>query len=101
MRQITIVGTGSIGGSVALELRKDGFTRPIVGCDRPLVLAQAKRLGIIDIGMMELRQSVQGSDVILLATPVGAIIDLLEESPVFPPDALITDVGSTKAMIVE
>jgi prephenate dehydrogenase len=50
---------------------------------------------------MELRQAVQGSDVILLATPVGAIIDLLEESPVFPPDALITDVGSTKTAIVD
>jgi prephenate dehydrogenase len=101
VRQLTIIGTGLIGGSFALALRKAGFTGRIVGCDRPLVLAQAKRLGIVDIGIMELRQAVQGSDVILLATPVGAIIDLLEESPVFPPDALITDVGSTKAAIVD
>jgi prephenate dehydrogenase len=101
MRQLTIIGTGLIGGSFALAVRKAGFTGRIVGCDKPLVLAQAKRLGVIDIGMMELRQAVQGSDVILLATPVGAIIDLLEESPVFPPDALITDVGSTKTAIVD
>jgi prephenate dehydrogenase len=101
MRQLTIIGTGLIGGSFALAVRKAGFTGRIVGCDKPLVLAQAKRLGVIDIGMMELRQAVQGSDVILLATPVGAIIDLLEESPVFPPEALITDVGSTKTAIVD
>jgi len=101
MRQITIVGIGLIGGSFALALRKAGFSGRIVGCDKPLVLAQAKRLGVIDIGMMELRQAVQGSDAILLATPVGAIIDVLEEAPTFPPDALITDVGSTKAAIVD
>jgi prephenate dehydrogenase len=51
--------------------------------------------------MMEVRQSVQGSDVIVLATPVGAIIDLLEAAPTFPPDALITDAGSTKEVIVD
>ena len=101
VRQLTIIGTGLIGGSFALAVRKAGFTGRIVGCDRPLVLAQAKRLGVIDIGMMEVRQAVQGSDVILLATPVGAIIDLLEESPTFPAEALITDVGSTKAAIVD
>jgi prephenate dehydrogenase len=101
VRQITIIGTGLIGGSFALALRKAGFAGRIIGCDRPLVLAEAKRLSVIDIGIMELRQAVQGSDVILLATPVGAIIDVLEESPVFPPDALITDVGSTKAAIVD
>jgi prephenate dehydrogenase len=101
MRQLTIIGTGLIGGSFALAIRKAGFTGRIVGCDRPLVLAQAKRLGVIDIGSMELRQAVEGSDVILLATPVGAIIDLLEEAPTFPREALITDVGSTKAAIVD
>jgi prephenate dehydrogenase len=51
--------------------------------------------------MMEVRQSVQGSDVIVLATPVGAIIDMLETAPAFPPGALITDVGSTKEAIVD
>jgi prephenate dehydrogenase len=101
MRQLTIIGTGLIGGSFALAIRKAGFSGRIVGCDRPLVLAQAKRLGVIDIGIMELRQAVEGSDVILLATPVGAIIDLLEEAPTFPREALITDVGSTKAAIVD
>lgn len=101
MRQLTIIGTGLIGGSFALAIRKAGFTGRITGCDRPLVLAQAKRLGVIDIGIMELRQAVEGSDVILLATPVGAIIDLLEEAPTFPREALITDVGSTKAAIVD
>ena len=101
IRQITIFGTGLIGGSLALALKKRGFAGRIVGCDRPLVMARAKREGVIDLGIMEPRQAVQGSDVVVLATPVGAIIDLIEQvGPVLPEKALLTDVGSTKFEVV-
>ena len=101
IRQITIFGTGLIGGSLALALKKRGFAGRIVGCDRPLVMARAKREGVIDLGIMEPRQAVQGSDVVVLATPVGAIIDLIEQvGPVMPEGALLTDTGSTKAEVV-
>ncbi len=101
INQITIIGTGLIGGSFGLALKKRGFAGRIIGCDKPLVLAQAKRLGAIDVGIMELRQAVQGSDVVLLATPVGAVLDLIERvGPILPPHVLMTDVGSTKKEIV-
>jgi len=101
IKQITIFGTGLIGGSLALALRKHGFTGTIVGCDKPLVMAKAKRTGMIDLGIMEPRQAVQHSDVVVLATPVGSIIDLIERvGPLLPPDALLTDVGSTKGEVV-
>ena len=101
IRQITIFGTGLIGGSLALALKRHGFAGRIIGCDRPLVMARAKREGVIDLGVMESRQAVQGSDVVVLATPVGSIIDLIEQvGPLLPPDALLTDVGSTKAEVV-
>ena len=101
IQQITIFGTGLIGGSLALALKKRGFAGRIVGCDRPLVMARAKREGVIDLGIMEPRQAVQGSDVVVLATPVGAIIDLIEQvGPVLPEGALLTDTGSTKAEVV-
>lgn len=102
IRQITIIGTGLIGGSLGLALKKHGFVGRIVGCDKPLVLAQAKRTGAIDIGIMDLKQAVYGSDVIVLATPVGAVLDLMEQvGPMVPPHVLLTDVGSTKREIVE
>jgi prephenate dehydrogenase len=100
-QQITIVGVGLIGGSFGLAARQAGFRGRITGCDRPEVLARACRCGAIDSGEPELAAAVRGSDLILLATPVGTIIDLLEQAPIFPQDALITDVGSTKQAIVE
>jgi prephenate dehydrogenase len=101
VQQITIIGTGLIGGSLALGLKKHGFSGPIVGCDRAGVLARARAAGAIDNGIEDPRRAAEGSDVVVLATPVGAIIDLLEKlGPVLPPATLFTDVGSTKAEIV-
>jgi prephenate dehydrogenase len=98
VRQITIVGTGLIGGSLGLALKQHGFTGRIVGCDRSTVLAKARSRGAIDVGIQDPPQACEKSDVIVLATPVGAIIDLLERlGPVLPLETLITDVGSTKA----
>jgi len=101
MRQITIIGTGLIGGSLALGLKQRGFGGRVVGCDRAAVLAGAKDRGAIDIGFEDPRQASEGSDVIVLATPVGGIIDLVERlGPVLPAGTLLTDVGSTKAEIL-
>jgi prephenate dehydrogenase len=100
-RQITIVGTGLIGGSFGLAARKAGFTGRIVGCDREHVLQQALDFGAVDEGVASPEEAVRGSDLVLLATPVGNIIDLIERiGPIVAPEALITDVGSTKAEIM-
>jgi len=100
-RQITIVGTGLIGGSFGLAARKAGFTGRILGCDREAVLAQARDFGAIDDAIPTPEEAVRGSDLVVLATPVGSIIDLIERiGPLVSPDALITDVGSTKAEIM-
>jgi prephenate dehydrogenase len=101
IKQITIVGTGLIGGSFGLALKERGFTGRIVGCDKPPLLARARQMGAIDSEQPELRQAVDGSDVVLLATPVGGILDLIEQiGPVLPKHVLVTDVGSTKREIV-
>ena len=100
IRQITIIGTGLIGGSFALAIRKAGFNGRVIGCDREPVLAQALERGAIDLGVADPAEAARGSDVILLATPVGAIIDLIERiGPIAPPESLLTDVGSTKAEV--
>jgi prephenate dehydrogenase len=102
IRQITIVGTGLIGGSIALALKAHGFRGRIVGCDRSAVLERARNKGAIDSGETNPIDAVRGSQVIVLATPVGAIIDLVEMlGPGLSKQALLTDVGSTKRAVVE
>jgi prephenate dehydrogenase len=100
MNRITIIGTGLIGGSFGLAVKQAGFRGRVVGCDRPGVLQEALRLGAIDEAIEDPAAAVRGSDLILLGTPVGAIIDLIEMAPIFPSEALITDVGSTKFAIM-
>ncbi|MGC1372524.1 MAG: prephenate dehydrogenase/arogenate dehydrogenase family protein [Candidatus Sulfotelmatobacter sp.] len=102
IRQITIIGTGLIGGSFALALRKKRFAGTIVGCDRQSALQRAKMCGAIDRGFTEPADAVRGSQLVLLATPVLAIVDLIGRlGPSLAPNTLLTDVGSTKAQIVE
>ena len=102
IRQITIIGTGLIGGSFALALRKRRFAGRIVGCDRESALKKAKTRGVIDRGFVEPADAVRGSQLVVLATPVLAIVDLIGRlGPGLPASTLLTDVGSTKAMVAE
>lgn len=101
IRQITIVGTGLIGGSFGLGLKKHGFAGRVVGCDRAPVLERARAKGAIDEGHTNPADAARRSQVILLATPVGAIIELIGDlGPALPPKTLLTDVGSTKAEVL-
>ena len=102
IRQITIIGTGLIGGSLGLALKKKKFAGRIVGCDRDAALAKARNRGAIDDGATDPGDAVRGSQLVVLATPVLAIVDLIERlGPVLPVKALLTDVGSTKTAVVE
>src|SRR5579862_9858020 len=102
LRQITIIGTGLIGGSLALALRKAKFAGRIVGCDREAALEKARHRGVIDEGTANPGDAVRGSQIVVLATPVLAIIDLIDRlGPGLPAKTLLTDVGSTKAVVVE
>lgn len=102
IRQITIIGTGLIGGSFALALKRRKFAGRIVGCDRDAVLAKAQMRGVIAAGFSNPGDAVRGSEVVVLATPVLAIVDLIERvGPVLPAQSLLTDVGSTKSLVVE
>lgn len=101
IRQITVIGTGLIGGSFALALKKHGFRGRIVGCDRAPVLQQARKAGIFDDCISHPVEAARGSQVVVLATPVLAILDLIHRlAPSLPPKSLLTDVGSTKAQVV-
>jgi prephenate dehydrogenase len=101
IRQITIVGTGLIGGSFGLAIRKRGFSGRIVGCDRYPALERAREIGAIDEGFTNPADASRGSQVILLATPVGAILESIDRlGPGVSSKTLLTDVGSTKAEVL-
>jgi prephenate dehydrogenase len=102
IQQITIVGTGLIGGSLGLALKQSDFAGAIVGCDKRAVLEIAQSRGAIGRAEADLERAIVGSDVIVLATPVGCILSQLEAiAALVPPATLITDAGSTKQKLVE
>lgn len=102
IRQITIIGTGLIGGSLGLALKKHKFRGRIVGCDREGTLVRAHARNAIDAGVSDPGDAVRGSQVVVLAAPVLAILDLIERlGPALSAKTLLTDVGSTKAAVVE
>jgi len=102
IRQITIIGTGLIGGSLGLALKKRKFAGRIIGCDHEGTLERARMCGAIDAGTVNPGDSVHGSQVVVLATPVLAICDLIERlGPGMSSKTMLTDVGSTKAAVVD
>lgn len=101
IRQITIIGTGLIGGSFALALRKHRFPGRIVGCDRDRVLKLARKKGAIDAGHVNPSNAVRGSQVVLLAVPVGRTIEIVRRlGPSLPASSLLSDVSSTKVEVL-
>lgn len=100
--KITIVGMGLIGGSMAKDLRKSGFTTEIIGVDNNAEhLKRALELGIADRGAT-LEEGVKAADIVLVAIPVDKMLKVL---PVIldhiDPATSVTDVGSTKKMICD
>ena len=101
-RKVVIFGVGLIGGSFSLALRKAGAVGEVVGFGRSTAtLEQAKQLGILDrIGTDEAGE-VRDADIILLATPVGQMADILARiAPHVGSNTLLTDGGSTKSDVV-
>src|SRR5208282_189609 len=102
-RRVAIVGLGLLGGSWGLALKRSGFTGRIVGCARRAeTREEALSKGVIDEGFANVAETVHGADLVILATPVAVILDHLPRlQPHLSPQALITDVGSTKRRICE
>ena len=100
--KVIIFGIGLIGGSFALALRKAGAVQQVVGFGRSLqTLQQAQQLGIIDRIGQDVAAEVSDADLVLLATPVGQMAELMARiAPHLGSNTLITDGGSTKCDVV-
>lgn len=99
--KICIIGLGLIGGAIALDFLKRDLCNTIIGWDKPEVLETAKILSIIDESYLDLESSVKDVDLVIIATPVKAIIDVLTVlKPLWNKNTIYIDVGSTKQVIV-
>ena len=102
-QRVAIVGLGLIGGSLGLALRKAGIAQYVAGYDLGRgVSEQARRAGVIDEAYDALADAVRGAEVVVLATPVGAMHALLTQiAPALMPGCVVTDVASTKAQVMQ
>jgi len=94
---VAIAGVGLIGGSFALALRKAGFQGRIIGVSSPATIDKAFSRGVIDEAL-PLAEAAAAADLVYLSQPISQIIETLKR---LDTDALITDAGSTKAVICE
>ena len=100
---ITIVGLGLIGGSLAKALKESNQVETVVGIDTDEETIQyALERGIIDTGTSDINDVAAGSDIIVIATHVGLISETVNSLYKCAPEgAIITDVGSVKSSIVK
>jgi prephenate dehydrogenase len=100
---VAIVGVGLLGGSIGLALQQRGLARNVVGIGRrSSSLQRARQAETITQSTTDLERGVADAELIVVCTPVSDIVARVQQVTKHCPDgALITDVGSTKAVIVE
>lgn len=107
MQQISILGLGLIGGSVGLALRRWSAQHEnalrVSGYDSDMdKQTLAKKIGAVDDTTWSLADAVKSADVIIVATPVGAMREIFSNiAPYLKEGAIVTDTGSTKVNVLE
>lgn len=101
-KKITIIGVGLIGGSLGLALKEKKANFKIVGIDKQEIIEKAIARGAIDEGTVNLEKGIKEADIVIIATPVKTILNILTQiNPSLKKGCVVTDTGSTKKQIVE
>jgi len=100
LRQVSIIGLGLLGGSVALAVRHRMPGTAVVGYShRPATRRRAKAFGVVAEAAGSLKAAVAGADLVVLATPIFTFEKYFTDlSELVPHGCIITDVGSTKVL---
>lgn len=99
-RRVAVIGTGLIGGSFALALRRRFPDVNIVGYDRPEVLQRAVASGAIVEAAPDIGEALRGADLVYLALPIIPTMEILPQvAKLADPNALVTDACSTKTVV--
>ena len=104
MNKITIIGTGLIGTSMGLAIKSAGCKGiRVVGTDRDRGrAATAQKMGALDEASGSLGNAVNDAQIVILATPVMEMKELMEAiGPRLPEGCLVTDTGGTKGVVLE
>jgi cyclohexadieny/prephenate dehydrogenase len=101
--QVTLIGIGLIGSSLARAFRRDSPATTIVACARRReTLAVVRRLALADKITDDPAEAVQGADLVVIATPLSAYAKIGRRiRPVLKPGAIVTDVGSVKEAAIQ
>ncbi|MGD0006626.1 MAG: prephenate dehydrogenase/arogenate dehydrogenase family protein [Anaerolineaceae bacterium] len=99
--RLAILGLGLMGGSLAMALH--GKCAALLGIDPdPQTVELARQQHIVDLAAVEPANLLPQADVIILAAPVNAIINLLQELPrLHHGSPIVIDLGSTKVKIMQ
>ena len=91
-----------LGGSFGMALRKSGAADHVAGVDLDrATLDRAIERGAVDEGFLDLAEGVEGADLVVLATPVRAILEMLPGLvSILGAETVLLDLGSTKEAIV-
>lgn len=102
-QRLALIGIGLIGSSIARGVRLHGLAGEIVVTSRSeQTREQASALGLADRVVATAAEAIEGADLVILCTPVGAYGALAEEiAPLLGEGAILSDVGSVKQMVVE
>lgn len=100
--RLAILGLGLIGGSFARAARAAGQVGSICGYDAdPQQLDTALKLGVIDAAETDPAAAVAGAPLVIIAVPVLHVAEVLQACrPGLLPDAVVSDVGSTKGSVL-
>ncbi len=102
-QHIAILGLGLMGASLALGLKKRGFTGTIIGyARREETRTLALDNGVVDQVFADPCDAVRHADIVVVCVPIWTIAKLAEEIiPALKSDAVVTDVGSTKSELLK
>lgn len=99
--RVTVIGLGLMGASLCMDLKQRNLCREVRGVTRSTsTILRSFHENAVDLATTDLNSGVSGADIVILSTPVRAIVAMLERlGPVLWPGTVVMDMGSTKAEI--
>jgi prephenate dehydrogenase len=102
--RVALIGLGLIGGSIGLSLKQLSKSEfDIVGyVRRPEVASKALSSGVVDRTETSLAETVKGADLVIIATPVLIVKEILSQiARHLPAGCVVTDTASTKVQVMK
>jgi prephenate dehydrogenase len=101
--KVTLVGVGLLGGSLGLAIKQRQLAQRVEGyVRRPASVTECERLGVLDKACLDVCAAVRGADLIIFCTPIAQMAELAKAMlPAIDKGAVVTDVGSVKASVVQ